>query len=67
MLWEARRVRLDKLGYHGNLTEKEIEILRAVFYLRNKGVFQQYASILLRQKPPEWQVHRGEWPDSDEE
>eukprot|EP00889_Picochlorum_renovo_P003661 jgi/Picre1/30691/NNA_006052.t1 len=49
---------IGQLGYHGNLTEKEIEILRAVFYLRNKGVFQQYASILLRQKPPEWQVHR---------
>ena len=64
--WEARRVRLEKLGRHGDLEEHEKEVLRAVFYLRNKGQFVSYASQLLRRQPPQWQQDRKlSWGDKD--
>jgi len=72
IFWEARRIRTENMGKHGDLTNEEQEILRAIFYLRNKGVFKQYASALLKRQPPEWQKHRGSWlgkeflPEEDE-
>lgn len=61
IFWEARRVRYEKRGRHGDLREEEKEILEAVFYLRNKGQFVSYASELLKRHPPEWQAYRGDW------
>lgn len=61
ILWEARNGRISKLGKHGNLHEEESKVLQAIMYLRNKGVFRQYAENLLKRPPPDWQVHRGDW------
>lgn len=61
IFWEARRMRLEKRGVHGDLSVKEKNILQAIFYLRNKGQFVSYATELLRRKPPDWQMHRGDW------
>lgn len=54
ILWEARRVRIEKLGVHGDLSEEEQRILLAVLYLRGKGMSMQMASELLQRAPPEW-------------
>ena len=61
IFWEARRVRLEKRGSHGDVCDAEKEILEAVFYLRNKGQFVSYASELLKRNPPDWQLYRGDW------
>jgi tRNA (guanosine-2'-O-)-methyltransferase len=64
IFWEARRVRIEKLGRHGDLRDFEKEILKAVFYLRNKGQFVSYASQLLEREPPKWQRDRKlDWGD----
>lgn len=69
LLWEARRLRSQALGTqgHGDLTAEEQHILKAVFFLRNKGLTKQYISHLLRRPPPEWQAHRnkGKWGDKE--
>ena len=66
VFWEARRVRLEKLGKHGDLDERERDVLRAVYYLRNKGQFVSYASQLLRRSPPRWQQERNlDWGDKE--
>jgi len=64
MLWEARRGRFGKMKRHGDLSEDQIEILEAIMYLRNKGIFKQVTENLLRRPPPEWQVHR-DWSAKD--
>lgn len=56
IMWEARRVRLEKTGKHGNLTEAEQRILLALMFLRGKGMSRQYASELLKRLPPAWYV-----------
>ena len=65
IFWEARRIRLEKRGSHGDVSDEEKEILEAVYYLRNKGQFVSYASELLRRNPPDWQVYRGDWGGKD--
>lgn len=62
-LWEARRVRQERLGVHGTLTPEQIKILKAVMVLRTRGLAKQWVSHLLRRAPPEWQQHRnkGNW------
>lgn len=63
LLWEAKRGRLEKLGHHGNLSEAEREILKAVYFLRHKGRAKQFISELLNRPPPEWQRFRGGWEE----
>ena len=58
MLWEARRGRMERISRHGDLSEEEVEMLEAIMYLRNKGIFKQVAENLLRRPPADWQVHR---------
>lgn len=66
ILWEARRVRMEALGAHGDLDPFEKDVLRAVYYLRNKGQFVSYASQLLRREPPRWQQDRKlSWGDKE--
>ena len=48
----------EALGAHGDLEPAEKNVLRAVYYLRNKGQFVSYASQLLRREPPQWQQDR---------
>jgi tRNA C32,U32 (ribose-2'-O)-methylase TrmJ len=62
-LWEARRIRQEKLGNQGNLTPEQVQILKAVMVLRTRGLAKQWVSHLLRRAPPEWQQHRnkGNW------
>ncbi|KAL4446858.1 hypothetical protein ABPG77_008102, partial [Micractinium sp. CCAP 211/92] len=59
IMYEARRCREQKLGSHGDLTEREQELLRAVFFLRNKGQTREYIQHMLERPPPQWQAHRG--------
>lgn len=69
ILWEARRVRIERLGRHGDMTDEEQRIWRAVMLMRAKGVSRQLVSQLLRRKPPKWQCHRngGVWYGKEEE
>ncbi|KAG7674427.1 putative tRNA (guanosine(18)-2'-O)-methyltransferase [Nannochloris sp. 'desiccata'] len=62
-LWEARRIRQEKLGKQGNLTPEQVQILKAVMVLRTRGLAKEWVSHLLRRAPPEWQQHRnkGNW------
>lgn len=69
VLWEARRVRQDKvqnLGGGGGgggggtgLTVDQIQILKAIMVLRTRGLAKQWISQLLKRPPPEWQRFRG--------
>ncbi|PRW57757.1 RNA methylase [Chlorella sorokiniana] len=59
IMYEARRSREQKLGAHGDLTPEEQALLKAVFFLRNKGQAKEYIQHLLERPPPEWQKHRG--------
>eukprot|EP00887_Chlorella_sp_A99_P003681 scaffold7.g3681.t1 len=57
VMWEARRQRLEKLGYHGDLSPEEQHILKAALLLRHKGATPRHIELLLA--PPLWQQHRG--------
>ena len=63
ILWEARRVRQERLGANGNLSLEQIKILKAVMVLRTRGLAKTWVSHLLRKPPPEWQQYRnkGNW------
>jgi len=66
IMWEARRLRIEKLGRHGDLNEEEQEILKAVFFLRHKGRNRQYITSLLDRAPPEWQKYKStRWGDRE--
>lgn len=63
ILWEARRIRNERLGANGDLSPEEQQIWKAMMLLRAKGVARQMVSHLLRRQPPDWQRHRnkGQW------
>ncbi len=63
ILWEARRIRQERLGKQGKLTPEQVQILKAVMVLRTRGLAKQWVSHLLKRAPPEWQQHRnkGNW------
>ncbi|PSC73042.1 RNA methylase CR004 [Micractinium conductrix] len=67
IMYEARRCREQRLGQHGDLTERERELLRAVFFLRNKGQTREIIQTMLERPPPQWQKHRngGDWGDKE--
>lgn len=44
---------------HGDLSPEEQALLKAVFFLRNKGQTREYIQHMLERPPPQWQVH--EW------
>ncbi|GMH36335.1 hypothetical protein BSKO_04203 [Bryopsis sp. KO-2023] len=50
-LYEARRSRIEKLGWHGDLSAEEQQILRAVMFLRNKTEASDYVAELLNRNP----------------
>lgn len=63
VLWEARRIRKERLGANGDLSPEQRHIWKAMMLLRAKGVARQMVSHLLRREPPNWQRHRnkGQW------
>jgi tRNA (guanosine-2'-O-)-methyltransferase len=65
-LWEARRVRAAAAaaaggGRGGGLTAEEQQVLKALLFLRAKGLAAQHVASLLARRPPQWQVRRGWW------
>ncbi len=56
--YEAQQQRMRRLGYNGDLTEEEQEVLRAVFSLRTAGKTKLYVQALLDRQPPAWQPKR---------
>jgi len=57
-LWEARRVRRQRLGPRGDLSPRDQRVLKAALLLRSKGLARQYVTNLLQRRPPQWQVRR---------
>lgn len=67
IFWEVRQARMQALGSHGDLSPEEQHILKAVMFLRSKGVARQCITHLLKRPPPDWQLHRnnGQWFDKE--
>lgn len=50
IFYEARRARMQQLGFHGNLTPEEKDILTAVMLLRNQGQMTEHIQKLLERE-----------------
>lgn len=65
--WEVRQRRLQALGHLGDLNDEEKHIMKALMFLRNKGMAKQYLTHLLNRPPPDWQLNRnkGNWGEKE--